>query len=335
MDLVKNILKKWESRQFACIYWLEGEEDYYIDVLVDYAENKILTNEQASFNKDVFYGKDSSIQNIISACRQYPINTEKRLVIVKEAQHLPKLEDLKLYVENPVPSTILIVAHKEKKLLGTTSLAKTLTKKAEVVSTKKMYDNQLEAFAQDLVQKLGYSIHPQALSILVSNIGNQLSRLANEIEKLCINIKGGTQITAQHVETFIGVSKEYNSFAFQQAVGGKNLKSMLTMVDYFDANPKAAPIELILILLYGYFSKLYILHDFIGTDERNIAAQLKVNPYFVKDYLHSYKLYSAKGIDEALLLIGSYSRKNMGIGASNVKDAELLKELCVKLMLCK
>ncbi len=335
MDLVKKILKSWESKQFACIYWLDGEEDYYIDVLVDYAEHKILTNEAASFNKDVFYGKDSSVQNIINACRQFPLNVEKRLVIVKEAQQLPKLEDLKLYVENPAPFTILVVAHKEKKLLGTTSLAKLLAKKAEVVSTKKLYDNQLEVFAQDLIKNLGYTIHPQALYILVSNIGNQLSRLANEIEKLCINVNQATQITPQHVETFIGVSKEYNAFAFQQAVGNKDLKTMLTIVDYFEANPKAGPIELIMVLLYGYFSKLYILYDIIGTDERTIAAQLKVNPYFVKDYLQSYKQYGAKGIEEALLLLLHYSRKNMGIGATNVKDAELLKELCVKLMLCK
>jgi DNA polymerase III subunit delta len=335
MEAVNNIIKEWKNKQFKSIYWLDGEEEFYIDQLTNYAEDHILTTEEASFNKDVFYGKDATVSAIIGACRQYPMFAEKRLVIVKEAQQLAKIEELKLYVENQSPTTILVIAHKEKKLDGKTSLAKMLGRQAVVVTTKKLYENQIAAFAQNIVKESQHNIQPKALQILVNSIGNNLSRLYNEVEKLCINVPKNTEITAGHIETFIGVSKEYNTIAFQDAVAKKDYKTMLTIINYFDANPKAAPMVLVMALLHSFFSKLFIITDYRNAPDATLASVLKVSPYFVKDYTAAYAKYGPNGVEQALLLLHNYSCKNVGIGATNPKDAQLLKELCAKLMLCK
>jgi DNA polymerase III subunit delta len=334
MELVEQIIKEWKQNKAKPIYWLDGEEDYYIDLLTNYAEDHLLTAQEAEFNKDVFYGKDTTVGQIISSCRQFPMFAEKRLVLIKEAQQLSKLDDLKLYVEQPVPSTILIVAHKQKKLDGKTSLAKLLQKKATVLTTKALYENQLPQFAQQIITQKGFTIAPKALHILVNNIGNNLNRIANEINKLCINITHKKNIDENDVETYVGVSKEYNVFAFQEAVGKKELPRMLAMIQYFEANPKAAPMELVLSILYGFFGKVFAFADVAQMPDSAIASQLKVNPYFVKDYKMAYQKYGAKGVEKAILLLHQYSCKNLGIGAAATNDSALLKELCVKLMLC-
>jgi DNA polymerase III subunit delta len=334
MELVNNILKDWKQKNYKPVYWFDGEEEYFIDQLIDYAESNILTEEEAQFNKDIFYGKDANMANIINACRQYPMFAEKRLVIVKEAQQLSKLDDLKVYLEKQNPNTILIFAHKEKKLDGKTSIAKLLNKQATVVSTKKIYDNQIATFATNLISATKHSIEPKALQILVNSIGNNLTRLSNEINKLCINIASNVTITADHIETFIGVSKAYNTFAFQDAVGKKDYKTMLTIINYFDANPKAAPMVLVMALLQSFFSKLFIMADLKGQADSQIASVLKIHPFTVKDYNIAFNKYGQNGVEQALLLLNQYSGKNVGIGANNTKDAELLKELCAKLMLC-
>ena len=334
MEAVNTILKEWKNKQYKPIYWVDGDEEFYIDQLVNYAEDHILTAQEAAFNKNVFYGKDANVSSIIGACRQYPMQAERRLVIVKEAQHLAKIDELKLYIENQNPSTLLLIAYKEKKLDGKTSLAKLLTKKAVVVTTKKLYDDKIAAFAQNLITQSKHNIQPKALQILVNSIGNNLTRLNNEVEKLCINIPKNTEITADHIETFIGVSKEYNTFALQDAVGKKDYKTMLTIINYFEANPKAAPMVVVMALLQTFFSKLFIIIDHKNTSESNLATILKVHPFMVKNYSIAFNKYGAEGVEKALLLLHNYSCKNVGIGATNAKDAELLKELCAKLMLC-
>jgi len=245
---VEKILKDWNKKQFKPIYWFEGEEDYYIDQLVQYAEHNILSPEEASFNLTVFYGKDANWADVVNACMRYPMFAERQIVLLKEAQQMRDLDKLESYIGKPLSSTIFVVSHKEKKVDGRGKLAKLLKEKGEVLTTKKLYDNQLPEWTNELVQSKGFSISQKALLLLVDHIGNDLSRINNEIEKLLINLGKRTNITEDDIENYVGISKEYNPFELQGALAKKDLAKAMRIIEYFGNNPKSAPIQLVLPL---------------------------------------------------------------------------------------
>jgi len=329
---VEKILGDWKKKQFKPVYWLEGEEEYYIDKLMQYAEHEILSEADAGFNLTVFYGKDADWTAVINACRRYPMFAERQVVLLKEAQQMRDLEKLEAYIGKPLGSTVFVVSYKEKKVDGRSKLAKLLKDKAEVLTTKKMYDNQLPEWASELVRQKGYSISQKALLLLVDHIGNDLSRINNEIDKLLVNLAGRNDITEDDIERYVGVSKEYNVFELQDAFAKKNKVKAIRIIQYFEGNPKAGPIQLILPSLYNFFSKTYMIFSQASQDEKSIAAAIGVHAFFVKDYMMAARNYNYAGVESALLLLHNYNLRSIGVGSAATEDASLLKEMVVKIM---
>jgi DNA polymerase-3 subunit delta len=329
---ISKIIANWKKNVFDAVYWLEGEEPFYIDQAVEYAEKHLLAESELAFNLSIFYGKDADWAQVINACKRYPVFAEKQVVIVKEAQHMNQLEKLVSYIENPLSSTIFIVAHKDKNVDGRSALAKLLKTKAVVVSTKKMYDNKLPDWVNIWVSERGYQISPKAVQIIVDHIGNDLSRIQNELEKLIVNLGERKKITEDDIEKYIGISKEYNAFEFQDAVAQKNFSKSIKMIQYFESNNKAAPIQLILPTLYAFFSKLYAVFGLGTSDERRIASEVGIPPFLVKNYMAASRNYSFSKVEQILLLIQSYNLKVIGINNADNTDGDLLKELVIKIM---
>src|SRR5688572_5892776 len=329
---IEKLIQDWKKQQFKPIYWLEGEEEYYIDKLVEYAENNILKSEEAAFNLSVFYGKDVIWAELINACRRYPMFAEKQVVILKEAQQMRDIDKLEVYVENPLSSTILVVAYKEKKLDARRKFTKLIKEKGVLLTTKKMYENQLPEWAEDLIQSKGLTISQKGLALLVDHIGNDLSRIENEIDKLSVNLGNRKQISESDIEEYIGVSKDFNVFELQTALAEKNLAKAIRIVQYFEANPKAAPIQLVLPSLYSFFSKVFMVFGAIQHDDKNLAAAIGVNPFFIRDYRNAAQLYTYPGVEKVLLLLHQYNLRSVGIKDIGTEDASLLKEMLVKMI---
>lgn len=329
---VDKVIAEWKKNLYKPIYWIEGDEEFYVNQLVDFAEKNILTENEASFNLTIFYGKDAAWADILNTCRKYPMFSDKQVVILKEAQQMKDVDKLEAYIKSPLSSTILIVAFKNKKLDGRTALANLVKKKTEYILTKKIYDNALPEWVNSVVGGMGFSITPKANALIVDHIGNDLSRIRNEIDKILINIGKRKSINEEDVENFVGISKEFNVFELQNAIATKNLTKAIRIIQYFAANPKAAPIQLVLPSLYAFFNKVYMVYSITGGEDA-IAKQIGVGPYFVKGYLQATKKYSFNEVEKILLLLHSYNLKSIGIHAPSVDDAELLKEMVVKMML--
>ncbi|WEK33986.1 MAG: DNA polymerase III subunit delta [Candidatus Pseudobacter hemicellulosilyticus] len=327
----EKIIGDWKKKKFKPVYWLEGEEEYFIDTVVDYAESSILSESEAGFNLLVFYGKDANWADVVNACRRYPMFAERQVVLLKEAQQMRDIDKLEPYIDNPMPSTILVVSYKEKKVDGRSKLAKILKEKGEMLTTKKMYDNQLPDWTNNLVQSKGFTISQRALLLLVDHIGNDLSRINNEIDKMLINLGERKNITEDDIEKYVGVSKEYNPFELQSAMAAKDIPKAIRIIQYFEANPKAAPIQLILPTLYNLFSKTYMIFGQNAKDDKTIAANIGVNAFFVKDYVATARNYGYGGVEAALLLLHQYNLKSVGVNDMGSSDASLLKEMVVKM----
>jgi len=328
----EKILKDWKNKLYKPIYWLEGEEDYFIDKVMHYAEHNILNESEASFNLSIFYGKDASWSDVVNACMRYPMFAEKQVVLLKEGQQMKDINKLEGYIEKPLASTIFVVSYKEKKVDGRSKLAKLLKEKGEMLSTKKLYENQLPEWTTELVHAKGFTINPRATLLLVDHIGNDLSRIDNEIDKLLVNIGTRKGITEDDVEKYVGVSKEYNPFELQNVLAKKDIVKAMKIVNYFEANPKAAPIQLVLPTLYNLFSKTYMVFGQNNVDEKSVALTIGVNPYFVKDYMLAARNYGFEGVQNALLLLHHYNLRSVGVGDSGTSDGALMKELVVKIM---
>lgn len=329
---VEKIINDWKKKVFKPVYWLEGEEEFFIDKAVEYAEQHILNESEASFNLTIFYGKDANWPDVINACRRYPMFAERQVVLLKEAQQMRDIEKLEAYIDNPLSSTILIVSYKEKKLDARKKFTKLVKDKGVLVTTKKLYEKEVPQWTQDLLKAKRLTITPKGLALLIDHIGNDLTRIENEIDKLSVNLGTETNITEDAIEKYIGVSKDYNVFELQSAIASKDLSRSIRIIQYFEANPKAAPIQMVLPSIYSFFSKVFMVFGAGSNDERAIATAIGVNPFFVKDYLKAAGIYSYTGVEKALLLLHQYNLKSVGVGSTNTTDASLLKELIVKIM---
>ena len=328
----EKIIGEWKKKIFRPVYWLEGEESFFIDQVMDYAEHNILPESEASFNLTVFYGKEANWADVVNACCRYPMFAERQVVLLKEGQQMRDIEKLESYIEKPLSSTVFVVSYKEKKVDGRSKFAKMLKEKGVMLSTKKMYENQLPEWTSELIQSKGYSISQKALYLLVDHIGNDLSRINNEVDKILVNLSQRKNITEDDIELYVGISKEYNPFELQDALAKKDISKAIKIIQYFEANPKAGPIQLILPTLYNLFSKTYMIFGQSAKDEKQVAANIGVNPYFVKDYLIAQKNYGYEGVENALLLLHSYNLKSIGINDGGSSDASLMKELVIKLL---
>ena len=329
---VEKIIADWKKKSFKPVYWLEGEEEYFIDKVIDFAEHHILNESEASFNLSVFYGKDANWADVVNACSRYPMFAERQVVLLKEAQQMRDIEKLESYIENPLTSTVFVVSYKEKKLDARKKFAKLVKEKGVLISTKKMYEREVPQWTQELIQSKGLTITQKGLALLVDHIGNDLVRIENEIDKLSVNLGKRTTISEDDIEQYIGISKEYNVFELQSALAAKDLARSIRIIQYFEANPKAAPIQLVLPSLYSFFSKVFMVFGAGTSDEKSVAAAIGVNPYFMKDYMQAAKLYTYPGVEKALLLLHTYNLKSVGVGSTGTEDASLLKEMIVKMI---
>ncbi|HXB44075.1 MAG TPA: DNA polymerase III subunit delta [Puia sp.] len=329
---VDKIISNWKKDSFKPVYWFEGEEEYYIDKLIDYAEHHILSEAESSFNLSVFYGKDADWASVINACRRYPMFAKRQVVLLKEAQQMRDIEKLEPYIDNPLSSTVFVVSYKEKKMDGRSRLAKVLKEKAEVLTTKKMYDNQLPEWANEMVQSKGYDISQKAVMLLVDHIGNDLSRIDNEIEKILVNLGGRRNITDDDIEQFVGVSKEYNVFELQDALVKKDLSKAMRIIQYFEANPKAGPIQLILTSVYNYFSKLFSMFGMSDLSENAVKPLFYNNIFAARQAIDAMSNFGYDGVESTLLLLHDYNLKSVGVNSIGREDASLLKELVAKMI---
>jgi DNA polymerase III subunit delta len=328
----EKIISDWEKNKFKPVYWLEGEEDYYIDEIVQFAEHKILTADEASFNLTIFYGKDAEWSAVINACRRYPMFAERQVVLLKEAQQMRDIDKLEPYVESPLNSTIFVAAHKTKNLDKRSKLYKTLKQHAEIFSSEKIKDYKVQEWIKEMVASKQYTISVKAALLLEEHIGNDLSRMANEIDKLSVNLKGSKQISEDDIEKYIGISKEYNVFELQAAIAKKDIAKAITIIKYFEGNPKAGPIQMVLPALYASFSKVYTVFGMADKSEAALKPHFYFNPNAVKNALETIRNYGYDGIERILLLLHQYNLKGVGVGDSGTNDASLMKEMVVKMI---
>ena len=329
---VEKIIGDWKRKLFKPIYWLEGEEDYYIDLLMNYAEHKILPESEAGFNLSIFYGKDANWSDVVNACMRYPMFAEKQVVLLKEAQQMKDLEKLENYIKAPLASTVFIISHKEKTINKTSKLGKYIKKECELFNSEKVRDYKLVEWVTDYLKSQDFTMTPKAIQLLTEHLGNDLSRIVNELEKLTLNIGQRKSITEDDIEKYVGVSKEYNAFELQAAMSKKDLVKAMQIIQYFESNPKAAPIQLILPALYGFFSKLYVIFGMVDKSEAALRPLFYNNPYAVKEALSTMKMYGYEGIERSLLLLHDYNLKSVGVNSNGTSDASLLKEMVVKMM---
>lgn len=328
----EKIINDWEKNIFKPFYWLEGEEEFYIDTVMDHAEHNILPEADAAFNLSVFYGKDANWTEVVNACSRYPMFAQRQVVLLKEAQQMKELDKLENYITNPLSSTVLVVSYKGKTIDGRSKLAKVLKQKGEVLTTKKLYDNQLPGWANDFIQSKGYTITPRALNLLADHIGNDLSRIANEFEKVSMNLGDRKNITEDDIEKYVGISKEYNVFELQEALSNKDLAKAITIIQYFEGNPKAAPIQMLLPALYNHFSKVLMVFQMPDKTEKALRPMFYNNPYAARQALETSLNYSYSGVEQTLMLLHEYNLKSVGVNSIGIPDASLMKELAVKII---
>ena len=329
---VEKILSDLKKKAFKPVYWLEGDEEYFIDQVISFAEHKILTETEAGFNLSIFYGRDTSWPDLINACRKYPMFADLQVVILKEAQAMRDIEKLEAYIEKPLGSTLLFVAYKNKKVDGRTRLAKILKEKAVLYTAKKLYDRDLPEWAGELIKNKGFTITSKALFLLIDHIGNDLNRLNNEIDKLVLNLSDRKNITEDEIEKYVGISKEFNVFELQQAIAHKDLYKAVRIIQYFEANPKAAPLQLVFPSLYNFFSKVQMIFSLPSRDEKTVATAIGVHAFFVKDYLQTATRFSNEEVEKLILLLHQYNLKGLGINDPGNSDAMLMKEMVVKMI---
>ena len=334
MDDVKQIVATIKKGDLKPIYFLMGEEAYYIDKISDFIEDNVLDEAEKSFNQMVLYGRDVTIDDIVGNAKRYPMMAERQVVIVKEAQDLSRtIEKLAQYAENPQPSTVLVLNYKYKKLDKRKALYKTITKAGGVVfESKKLYENQVPDWIRRVLKGQNYDISPKAAQMLVEFLGTDLGKVNNELNKLKIVLPEGTQITPEHIEENIGISKDFNNFELRKAVGEKNVVKAHQIAKYFADNPKDNPMVVTVALLFNFFSQLLHLHGMSDKNPRSVASALKVNPYFVNEYLVAARNYPMKKVSLVIGLLREFDVKSKGVGANSIPQGDLLKELLVRVL---
>ena len=309
-----------------------GEEAYYIDKISNYIENSILDEAEKGFNQMVLYGRDISIDDIVSNAKRYPMMADRQVVIVKEAQDLSRtIEKLVDYVNNPQPTTVLVINYKYKKIDKRKGLYKALNKIEAVFESKKLYDNQVPDWIRRVLAGQGYTITPKASQMLVEFLGTDLSKIENELNKLKIVLPKESQITPEAIEENIGISKDYNNFELRKAVGERNMTKAFKIVKYFGDNPKDNPMVVTVSLLFNFFSQLLQYHGLNDKSPRSVASALKINPYFVNEYTSAARNYPMKNVSRAVALLRQFDVKGKGVGANATPQGDLLKELLVKI----
>jgi DNA polymerase-3 subunit delta len=330
MDEVIQITKDIKAGQLKPIYFLMGEEPYYIDKLTDFIAQNVLEEQERDFNQSILYGRDVTIEDVISTAKRFPMMADRQVVIVKEAQELSRtIDKLEAYAENPQPTTVLVFAYKYKTLDKRKKITKLLDKVGVVYESKKLYENQVGEWIKRVLAGQGYSIEPKAAAILVEFLGTDLSKINNELEKLKIILPKGHTFTPNDIEENIGFSKDFNNFELRKAIGEKNQVKAYQIIDYFAQNPKDNPLVVTTGLVFGFFSQLLQYHGLKDKSQMNAAKVLKVNPFFVKDYEVAFRNYPMKKVSAIVAALRTIDVKSKGVGAASTSQHDLLKELLI------
>lgn len=339
----EEIFRNLKNKIYSPVYLLHGEEPFYIDRISDYIENVVLGDMEKEFNQTIVYGRDSEPLSLISMAKRYPMMSNYQVLIVKEAQDLPYFKKKKEsdkedgdpflnYFHNPLSSTLFVLCFKYKSFDKRTKLYKTIEKHATIFESKKLYDNKIPDWINHYIQEKGFKIQAKATQLMADSLGNDLSRIANECDKLFINLKPGQEIDTTHIEQNIGISKEFNSFELNTALALKNVGKANRIINYFKANPKTNPLPLTMGTLYSFFSKILLYHSLTDKSQNAAANALGVSPFFMPDYSNGAKNYSAKKVTSVIHLLHEYDLKSKGVNNLSADDGELLKELVYKII---
>ena len=316
------------------IYWLDGDEPYFIDEITSYFTDRYLDVSERDFNQDVLYGRDTDPGVIMEMARQFPMMAEKRLVVVKEAQAIDarKLDDLTAYAKSPVETTVLVFAYKGKKLDKRKGLAKAISKTGVHFTAQKLYPNQVADWATKFLHHKKYDITSNAAQLLAEYLGTDLGKIANELNKLMINLEPGHKVNGDDIEKYIGISKDYNVFELINALGNRNISKANTIAKYMGDNIKDNPLPMVLSLLATFFGKVMAIHFEKTVNRTDIADKLGMSMYILNDYMAAYQNYPASKIFENISLIRDYDMRSKGVNSGDVTDSELLRELIYLLM---
>lgn len=334
----KKILDKLKTKKFDPVYLLQGEETYYIDLISNYIEEHALSESEKGFNQVIVYGKDASMATILTHARRFPMMAERQVVIVREAQDIPDLNKetgsklLLDYLSRPSPTTVLVLCHKHKTLDKRRELGKKAEQLAVSATFKKPYDNQLSEFVLSYVKEKKYLIEDNAAQALAEYVGNDLSRLANEVDKILISHEVKDAITTTEVMAKVGISREYNIFELQKALINKDWMQAAKISNYFEANPKKNPVIPMVAFLYSFFSKVLAAHGVSDRTSQGLTAALKINPYAAKDYLAALQRYPQPKALENISLLRQADLKLKGVNSGSESEGQILKELVFRLM---
>ncbi len=335
---VKKILADLKSRKYAPVYFLQGEETFYIDVIADYIEANVLAEAEKGFNQVVVYGKDAVMATILTHARRFPMMAERQVVIVKEAQDIPDLGKdtgarlLLDYLTKAVPSTVLVFCHKHKSLDKRKELGKKIDQYAVTINTKKLYDNQLPEFVTEYCKDKKVPIDDRAVQALCEFVGNDLHRLANEVDKIVISLQPGDSITAERIMNQVGISKEYNIFELQKAILQRDTVLANRIVNYFERNTKKNPMIPVVAYLFSFFSKLLIAANATDKSVKGLASELKVSPYAVRDYSLALRQFPLAKIIDNISSIKEADLKLKGVNTGSADEGQIFRELVWRLM---
>ncbi len=335
-----ELLKDLKNRKLKPLYLLHGEEPYYIDEVGNYIERELLTEAERGFNQTVFYGKDTDPMAVINAAKRYPMMADYQIVLVKEAQDMrwgsedeskKHINPFLAYLENPLKSTVLVFCYKYGKFDKRKKAYKAIEKNGLIFESAPVYDNKIPAFIEQLVAAKNYKIQPQASALLSEYLGNDLSKIANELEKLMLNVAAGQEITTQHIQDNIGISKEYNVFELQTALSRRDVLRANRIINYFEANQKANPFVLILGNLNNYFTKVLRYQYVADKSPQNVAKELGISPYRVTDFEFASRTFNFGKTMQVISLLREYDLKSKGVD-SVTDNGGLMKELIFKIL---
>jgi DNA polymerase-3 subunit delta len=343
------IISELKKKVYRPVYFLMGDEPYFIDIISDHIENNVLDETEKEFNQTILYGRDITAADVIGAAKRFPMMSEHQVIIIKEAQNIKDLvgkdkdddkgkskekvkSPFEAYLENPQKSTILVICYKYKTVDKRTSIAKLIEKNAVLFDSKKIYDNQVPDWINNYLKAKDYVAGPKASALLTEYLGTNLSKVSNELDKLMINLPPKSEITVEHIQTNIGISKDYNVFELQTAIGKKEVLKANRIINFFASNEKEHPMIMTVSSLYGYFCKLLSYHFLSDKSKASVASGLGVHPFFVGDYERAAKNFTVSKLRSIFGYLREYDLKSKGLDRGSASEGELLKELVFKIL---
>ncbi|MFW5892365.1 MAG: DNA polymerase III subunit delta [Bacteroidota bacterium] len=328
----EEVFRNIKNKKYHPVYLLMGEEPFYIDVISKYIEDTILNEEEKEFNFSVLYGRETDAITVVSTAKRFPMLSEYQVVIVKEAQNMKDIEKLESYIKNPLDSTILVICYKYKSFDKRKTFVKAVMQKGVVMESKKVYDNRMPGWIQEYLKRHGYKIDPRSAQLLADHLGNDLSKVVNELKKLFISLPKGSTITTDIIEKNIGISKDFNVFELQDALTTKNSLKAFQIVKYFSENPKTNPLVVTLSVLNSFFTKILIYHSISDKTPGNVASKLGMPPFLVQGIQKAAQNYRLEKLYAIFAYLREYDVRSKGVNNQSTSHGDLLKELVYKIL---